>query len=417
MLELINLLNLEPSLVLIPYSHPAARNRFVHFPETGLTQLPSGFLSLLNSQFSNRQSLGTLLPSVLAEPFKPLNRPATLTDESFDEFISRRFGSEFARRFGSSLIHGIYAADSRKLSIRATFGQIWDAEDRGGGSVVKGILRGMNPSSHSGINYELGSLETTMKGISVYTFKGGMEMIVQSLQNSLRDDPRIEIRLGDCVRAVRPSEDQNITLETSAGKVTLSHLVSALPLSQISQAFPSTHRVPHLLSNPCSTVHVVNLVFPPSHTPIHPPGFGYLVPRPERGYDSSENPTLGCVFDSVTPSTHGPTVVTLMLGGPFPIQTTPLPLHTVLSLLAAHLGHKRLPEPITYRYHIQWNCIPTPLVGHLDRMSEVRRIVEQAWDGRLQVIGSGVGGVSVGDCVRDGRMAAINLTRKLHPTG
>ncbi|CAE6470478.1 hypothetical protein ACGC1H_007320 [Rhizoctonia solani] len=413
MLELINLLDLESSLVLIPHSHPAARNRFVHFPETGLTRLPYSLLSLLKSQISNRRSLGTLLPSALAEPFKPPNRPKTLTDESFDQFISRRFGSEFARRFGSSLIHGIYAADSRKLSIRATFGQIWEAEDWGAGSVVKGILRGTPPQSHFGAHYDLGRLKETMKGVSVYTFRGGMEKIVQSLENSLRNDPRIEIHAGNCIRAIRPSEDHNIVLETSAGILKVSHLVSALPLSQVSQIFPSNHRVPHLLFNPSSTVHVVNLVFPPRNTPIHPPGFGYLVPRPEEGYDSAESSILGCVFDSITSSAHKPTVVTLMLGGPFPIQSTPLPLDLILSLLAKHLGHEHLPEPIAHHYHIQRDCIPTPLVGHLDRISQLRRIVEESWGGRLQVIGSGVGGVSLGDCVRDGRMAAVNITKKL----
>ncbi|CAE6453726.1 unnamed protein product [Rhizoctonia solani] len=211
MLELINLLDLESSLVLIPYSHPAARNRFVYFPETGLTRLPSGPLSLLNSQLSNRLSLGTLLPSALAEPFKPPNRPTALTDESFDEFITRRFGPEFARRFGSSLIHGIYAADSRKLSMRATFGQVWEAENRGGGSVLKGFLR-KAPQQHppAEIDYELGALEKTMKGISVYTLKGGMERIVQALEKSLRNDPRIEIRTGNCIHSVRQSEDDSI---------------------------------------------------------------------------------------------------------------------------------------------------------------------------------------------------------------
>ncbi|CAE6467643.1 unnamed protein product [Rhizoctonia solani] len=417
MLELIHLLDLESSLILIPYSHPAARNRFVYFPETGLTRLPSGLLSLVNSQLFNRRSLGTLLPAVLAEPFKPPNRPTTQSDESFDGFVSRRFGSEFARRFGSSLIHGIYAADSRKLSMRATFGQVWEAEDRGGGSVLKGIFRGVTRKSSLEDNYELGRLVELMKGVSVYTFNGGMENIVQSLERALRSDPRIEIRTGDSVRAVRQSEDGNVMLETSAGSVTVSNLVSTLPLPQVSHILPPAHPVPHLLSNPSSTVHVVNLVFAPYDNPIHPPGFGYLVPRPTAGYESADSPVLGCVFDSVTSSSHKPTVVTMMLGGPFPIQSTPLSLDTVLSLLATHLGHKRLPEPITYRYHIQRDCIPSPLVGHLDRMSELRHAVEQGWGSRLQVIGSGVGGVSLGDCVRDGRMTAINIARKLKRTG
>ena len=45
----------------------------------------------------------------------------TLYDESVDEFLTRHFGIDFAQLFGSALIHGIYAADTRMLSVRATF--------------------------------------------------------------------------------------------------------------------------------------------------------------------------------------------------------------------------------------------------------------------------------------------------------
>ncbi|KAF8706053.1 Catalyzes the 6-electron oxidation of protoporphyrinogen-IX form protoporphyrin-IX, partial [Rhizoctonia solani] len=417
MLELIHLLDLEPALVLIQNSHPAARNRFVYFPETGLTRLPSSILSLLSSQISNRQSLGSLLPSVLAEPFKSSNRPLGLTDESFDQFISRRFGSEFARRFGSSLIHGIYAADSRKLSIRAAFASVWDAEDRGGGSVIRGILRGTIRPSHLESEYELGRTPEIMKGVSVYTFKGGMGRVVQSLEGWLRNDPRVEVRAGNSVHAAKRSEDGDIVLETSTGEVKVSHLVSTLPLSQISSIISSPRQVLDMGTSPYSTVHVVNMVFSPGQFPIHPPGFGYLVPRPEAGYDSADNPVLGCVFDSATVSIHKPTVLTLMLGGPFPIRSTQLSMEYILSLLSRHLGHERLPEPIAHRYHIHHDCIPTPLVGHLERISTLREAVQQEWAGSLEIIGSGVGGVSLGDCVRDGRAAAINIARRLQSGG
>ncbi|ELU36621.1 protoporphyrinogen oxidase [Rhizoctonia solani AG-1 IA] len=382
MLELIHLLDLEPALVLIQNSHPAARNRFVYFPET-------------------------------AEPFKSSNRPLGLTDESFDQFISRRFGSEFARRFGSSLIHGIYAADSRKLSIRAAFASVWDAEDRGGGSVIRGILRGTIRPSHLESEYELGRTPEIMKGVSVYTFKGGMGRVVQSLEGWLRNDPRVEVRAGSSVHAAKRSEDGDIVLETSTGEVKVSHLVSTLPLSQISSIISSPRQVLDMGTSPYSTVHVVNMVFSPGQFPIHPPGFGYLVPRPEAGYDSADNPVLGCVFDSATVSINKPTVLTLMLGGPFPIRSTQLSMEYILSLLSRHLGHERLPEPIAHRYHIHHDCIPTPLVGHLERISTLREAVQQEWAGSLEIIGSGVGGVSLGDCVRDGRAAAINIARRL----
>ncbi|KAG9124363.1 oxygen-dependent protoporphyrinogen oxidase [Ceratobasidium sp. 392] len=415
MLELIHLLGLEPSLSLIPYSHPAARNRYVYFPETGLTRLPSDFVSLLLSQFVDRASLGGLLPAALTEPFRTANKPPDATDESFDGFISRRFGADFARRFGSSLIHGIYAADSRKLSMRAAFGQVWDAETNGGGSVVRGMLWGSKRKHGSDVEgLQLGRMKEIMKGVSVYTFRNGMESVSRALGTALQTNPRVEIRTGEDILNIRTSEgSKDLTVETTSGASTFSHAISTLPLPILSSKLPATRQLPHLHYNPRTSVHVANIVFPPSPTPLHPPGFGYLVPRPPMDYSSSPNPVLGCVFDSTVSSKSRPTVVTMMLGGPFSLSPEPLPLSQLLSILANHLGVKSLPEPLMHRYHIQSDCIPTPLVGHLDRMAELKDTLQRDWNGRLQVIGSGVGGVSLGDCVRDGRAAAINIVDTL----
>ncbi len=51
------------------------------------------------------------------------------------------------------------------------------------------------------------------------------------------------------------------------------------------------------------------------------------------------------------------------------------------------------------------DCIPTPTVGHTKRMEEMKRAALDEWQGRLEVIGAGVGGVSVADCIEQGRQA------------
>jgi protoporphyrinogen/coproporphyrinogen III oxidase len=90
------------------------------------------------------------------------------------------------------------------------------------------------------------------------------------------------------------------------------HVISALPLPVLDSilqpptavaagAAASTDKsflpLPHLRENPHSSVTVLNLVFPNNPpnsstaeptttttiTPLHPPGFGYLIPRPEDG--------------------------------------------------------------------------------------------------------------------------------------
>jgi protoporphyrinogen/coproporphyrinogen III oxidase len=167
-------------------------------------------------------------------------------------------------------------------------------------------------------------------------------------------------------------------------------------------------------------VTVINLVFPrvPGQPPLHPAGFGYLIPRPLAGYSPSDPGILGTVFDSCSLSAQDRpaqaaahfTKMTMMLGGPYTLASNQTSLDTVLKHLASHLSDPDadspavLPEPVFHRTHRHEFCIPTLTPGHLDRMSELLNCLQSGpWKGRLEVIGAGVGGVSLGDCVESGK--------------
>ena len=213
------------------------------------------------------------------------------------------------------------------------------------------------------------------------------------------------------------------------------HVISALPLPALDAIVPqqpSARSLPHLRVNPHSTVIVVNLVFPATTTtPLHPPGFGYLVPRPEQGYPVAESASeheehepglLGVVFDTASLPEQDDadgatrfTKMTAMIGGPYPLPRAPdsggpdddpALLATVLPLISAQLGGPPLPEPVHYAVHRNEESIPTYLVGHTARMKELSRVLRERWGRRMKVVGAGVGGVSVADCVKAGRQAA-----------
>jgi len=202
---------------------------------------------------------------------------------------------------------------------------------------------------------------------------------------------------------------------------------------------------PHLRANPHSSVTVLNLVFPnlqgTEAKPLHPPGFGYLIPRPENGYPSSSAPgsgsesepgtereglsrsegpgLLGVVFDTaclpeqddIAAAAATFTKLTAMLGGPYPLARSSSDAELVAAVLpriAAHLG-RDLPTPVHYAVHRNEDSIPTYLVGHTARMEELRRVVRERWGERMKVVGAGVGGVSVADCVQAGRHVAYEI--------
>ncbi|KAF8137439.1 hypothetical protein EV363DRAFT_1156281 [Boletus edulis] len=416
-LELIHLLDLTPSLLTVPKSAPAAKNRFLYIHGSqGIHRIPSSPLEAISSLLAPNAHLGrTLLSSLLREPLKQRNRPLGIDDESVDDFFTRRFGAEFARLFGSALVHGIYAADSRKLSLRATFPSMWDAEERGRGSALLGFLRAPTPSQLTeNTSYDLGDLQGKMRDVSVFTFKDGMGTLVNALVSYLRKQPNVHMYSGVRIMSLRLNSRNNRFEVTTSSQETLlpTHVVSALPLPELRQVLSPATPLPHLTTNTYSSVTVVNLVFglSPSSLPLHPDGFGYLVPRPRDGYAAnSGSGILGCVFDSSSTAaqdTPGLVKMTVMLGGPYicgSVSPPQVDVPNLLSELAHQLG-RPLPSPLFVKVHSNTRCIPLYAVGHLQRMEELKRtLASEPWNGRLEVVGAGVLGVSVGDCVEAGR--------------
>jgi oxygen-dependent protoporphyrinogen oxidase len=134
-------------------------------------------------------------------------------DESVDSFFSRRFGDAFARTLGSALVHGIYAADSRLLSLRAAFPQLHASEARGRGSVIWGELgppawfgsKTAVDDKAQGQEEEGGDREweaQLRRTAALFSFKEGMETLVRGLVEALQGFPNVALRSGVAVRAI-----------------------------------------------------------------------------------------------------------------------------------------------------------------------------------------------------------------------
>ena len=119
---------------------------------------------------------------------------------SFDAFLAYHFGEDFARILGSSLAHGVYAADSRVLSTRAAFPSLWSMTGEDGrGSLAEYVLKGLFglqrpefvPTSAG--NYELGVVETMMEHASVFSFSDGIESLMGALEEDLKKRTNVEL--------------------------------------------------------------------------------------------------------------------------------------------------------------------------------------------------------------------------------
>jgi oxygen-dependent protoporphyrinogen oxidase len=166
----------------------------------------------MSASFSKDSPFAGLLAKVAAEPFKkPLQSSA---DESVDSFVSRRFGPAFSAKVLSALVHGIYAGDTRKLSIQAVFPSLAKLEKKYG-SVVKGLLRGGVKASAAdqealrSLQDRLGDVAKQMSNASVYSLRDGLEAIPKSLVQYLNKQANVELCANRPVEAI-DGEDQDL---------------------------------------------------------------------------------------------------------------------------------------------------------------------------------------------------------------
>ena len=166
----------------------------------------------------------------------------------------------------------------------------------------------------------------------------------------------------------------------------------------------------------CSTIHVTNLIFPPSKKPLNPLGFGYLVPRPAEGYDTEENSQgiLGTIFDTVSmgrqDTADGYTKMGIISGGPYHSAHTGPDVDVLLRDLRRTLGSRyELPDPIYSMTTECKECIPLFEPGHLKWVEKLKGTLENYGENRVQVIGAGIGGVSIPDCIEQGRNSSVEI--------
>jgi oxygen-dependent protoporphyrinogen oxidase len=369
-----------------------------------------------------------MLPSVLKEPFRR-RRPTTVRDESLDGFITRRLGPGVAHML-SAMIHGIYAASSKDLSVRSGMGILWDAESKWG-SVLLGMIGGTKTAAEKADEQKdwqaLGPLGEERKKWSLYGLRDGLGVITDALYKRIQDRG-VDVRFNQEISSIKPTKT-GAEVITSNGTITTDHIISAIPPPALDKLLSSS--IPHLAYNPYTSVGVVSLVFPGKAQSFHPDGFGYLIPRS----DATANPesVLGVVFDSTAlPGIDDiglddkVTKLTVMMGGPYwsSYGASERP-KTAAELVEPALRHLRrtLPalaniEPIVTSPRLHVDSIPTYLPGHGDRLHEIDTAIKDGpWRGKLSLVGNGYGGVGVNDCVWSAEGVAQALLEGRNPTG
>lgn len=273
-----------------------------------------------------------------------------LEEETIHSFASRRFGARIAELFFDPLTLGIFAGDSRSLSMQACFPGLALMEEKHG-SLLLGMLRRQKKRFPG----------------SLFTLKNGMESLVHALSSNLKT----EILLDTTVSSLK-KEGIGWMVETNRGVFAADALFSALPAHALRSLLPS---MPEIAS---ASLTVVNLGF---SKPILPKsGYGYLVPSMEK------EDLLGMIFDSAIFGGNG-CLMTAMVR-----PSSPCPEAVVLDALERHLKVSSSPDRILI--HRAEQAIPQFALGQQKAL--------RSWEACLSdlyLLGNYLDGPAVEQCI------------------
>ncbi|PVI01767.1 Protoporphyrinogen oxidase [Periconia macrospinosa] len=412
--KLIQELDLVGDVLATPKKAPGAANRYVYYPDRlnlmpGPGARPSYFDLAKSGVFAGWHN-------ILAEPFQS-RRDGSIRDESVGSFLSRRVDKRIAQNLVSAIFHGIYAGDVWKLSAKTLLGTAWQLEMKGNsvwdgwmniqGTNGKGTDTLISPHHldvRARVNQEIkvdSALSDALRDCSVFTFKNGLQQLVDALSQCLKTYSQIEVKLGTPVESYNllSNGEKQVEVTTKDGKPQNYDLVI------------STLRAPAL--TPYVTVMTVNLYYStPNLNPVK--GFGYLIPQ---GVPFEQNPerALGVTFDSdaVQGQDSAPgTKLTVMLGGHWWDEWDTYPdsqegLELAKSLVKRHLGITE--EPTRSNVGVWKDCIPQYTVGYEDRLRDYVEKTKNQFGGRVKLVGNQYNGVAVNNCIEQAWMMARGL--------
>ncbi|KAB8209145.1 hypothetical protein BDV34DRAFT_221980 [Aspergillus parasiticus] len=446
LLDLLVELGLHDDVLLTSSSSPAARNRYIYYPDH-LVRMPApdpnagpieNITNPLYAMFREPVFEG-LIASALLEPVRaPPDHKTFNSDESVADFVSRRLCPEVADNLVSALFHGIYAGDISRLSAQTLLGTFRDLEndDRrviGGyiNSLMSDVklmamddLLALESVAHEKPGMYWKSLRTLVNKTSVLTLKDGLSQLSDALVDALKKSKKVDVLANTDVKSItqNPTTDDLIVGSGQDRSRIHNRVIATIPAPELANKLATTtvkdQKVPQSTirnlqeHNYAVTVMVVNLYFPnPDLLPVS--GFGYLIPR-SIPYEQNPERALGVIFgsdSSVGQDTAPGTKLTVMMGGhwwdgwkesDYPDHDTAVAMSR--ALLHRHLGITDAPTLTSSR--LQRNAIPQYTVGHLSRMRELSRSTRHELNNRLTLAGSWYNGVGVTDCIRQGYLAA-----------
>jgi oxygen-dependent protoporphyrinogen oxidase len=425
-------LGLEDQLI---SSNDATRKTYI-LHEGELQAIPDGLRMMVPTDLAALDASplfsATAKAAYAAEPGRAdeLKASAPASDESVASFVQRHFGTEVMETIAAPLLSGIFGGDAHKLSVRSVM-PAFVAMEREHGSLILAL--------------QAKKRDTTRAPQPIFTsLRNGMGSLVDALVTQL-PEKRIKILThaqihgdGGWFYDLVGSPEQKFlwtaSYRTSLGKDILEafdHIILATPLD-VTRAIDCglTKELDRLLPTEASSAVLAAFTWPAdlASTFTIPPGFGFLVP-PTTTEGAGGFSTLNTVskkegalapgfsllaatfVDQKFPhrAPTGARILRAFFGGPAAtaLQNSPDEIVAAAALTQLRTLLGPMPDP-THTVIKRWpRSLPQYEVGHLDRMDELEKQVEEVPG--LHLLGNSYRGVGLPDLIHSARVTVERL--------
>lgn len=334
------------------------------------------------------------------------NRQPPEPDESVADFTRRKFSETLLDRLVGPFVSGIYAGDPEKLSLRAAFPILYEAE-KASGSLIRGVFKILKERKAKR------GAEPREKP-TLQTFRDGNETLVRALAESLGEQLLLGFEVAS-IEALDPGLEPNaprfsVKLRSSEGTkiLEIERLVMATPTNvtaKLLSAFDPAFET-NLSAVEYSGVAVVSLGYRKKDVSNPLAGFGFLAPR------SSRLSILGSVWNSsLFPgrAPDGEALLTSFVGG----ATNPGVIRQSQEELANQVHREIAPilkigkEPVFTNVTIWPRAIPQYNLGHVERLTAVEK-ARTRFPG-MYIAGNYLNGPAIGTCVEQALKVANEI--------
>ncbi|KAF0852213.1 mitochondrial heme biosynthesis protoporphyrinogen oxidase [Andalucia godoyi] len=372
---------------------------------------------LCNAPYS-KEVLSRVLPALLHERKQEGPLFGASMDESVRSFFTRRLSSDVADYVVDPVVSGIWAANTEKLSMQATFGKLRDME-REYGNLTRAVLSRLRQEgrNHDDAESSTRTADPIAKGVEqsdqwkmllktpIYSFPGGLS----HLPNTLYGRYSSNLQFSNPIEVIENDRNGGVRVNGSH----FDYAVSAMPRRSLQAAVSKTVGPQAFHGFRTASLVVVNVTLEKRYKKnIGRPGFGHLIPS-NQGKD-----ILGVVYDScVFPEQdrgNRNTRLTVMMGGDRRPDILSWSDEKVLDVVRSALKEQlnvdtdRISDTLIWR-HV--DAIPQYDIGHLDRVRNLEFHLRSSIPG-LSLVGNSFYGVGVNDCVHRAKSVAEDLSNR-----